>query len=200
MHPNPAFRHEDRALLEAMIDQIGFGMVFAATPDGPRVAHTPLLGAPEGMLRFHLSRGNALSKHLDGMTALVLVNGPDGYISPRWYSDPDTVPTWDYVALELEGRVKRMDGEGLLALLETLSARHEARVSVGEPWTMDKLSDGMRRKLLAGIVGFELEIQAWRPTFKLSQNKDSADRERVVAGLEGEGSRAIAELIRTFAP
>lgn len=200
MHPNPAFRHEDRAFLEAMIDQIGFGMVFAATPDGPRVAHTPLLSTSDGMLRFHLSRGNALTKHLGGMTALVLVNGPDGYISPRWYSDPDTVPTWDYIALELEGRVRQMDGDGLLALLEALSARHEARVSVGEPWTMDKLSEGKRRKLLAGIVGFELEILAWRPTFKLSQNKDAADRARLIAGLEGEGSRAIAELMRTLVP
>lgn len=41
MHPNPAFRHEDRALLEALIAEIGFGMVFAATADGPRVAHVP---------------------------------------------------------------------------------------------------------------------------------------------------------------
>ena len=47
MHPNPLFRSEDRALLEALVDEIGFGMVFAATPDGPRVAHTPLLWAGE---------------------------------------------------------------------------------------------------------------------------------------------------------
>ncbi len=199
MHPNPAFRHEDRALLEAMIDEIGFGMVFATTPDGPRLGHTPLLGGSNGTLRFHLSRGNALTRHLDGMTALVLVNGPDGYVSPRWYSDPDTVPTWNYVALELEGRVRRMDGEGLLALLEALSKRHEARVSLGEPWTMDKLSESKRRKLMAGIVGFELEILAWRPTFKLSQNKDAAERERIAEGLEREGSPGIAQLMRTLA-
>ncbi|HVR90840.1 MAG TPA: FMN-binding negative transcriptional regulator [Novosphingobium sp.] len=198
MHPNPAFRHEDRALLEAMIDEIGFGMVYASTPDGPRVAHTPLLGAGDNALRFHLSRGNALTKHLDGMTVLVLVNGPDGYISPRWYSDPDSVPTWNYVALELEGRVRRMDSDGLLALLEALSARHEARVVGGEPWTMDKLSDDKRRKLLTAIVGFELDITAWRPTFKLSQNKGTEDRERVAAGLEAQGSPAIAQLMRTL--
>lgn len=199
MHPNPAFRHDDRALLEAMIDEIGFGTVFATTPDGPRVAHTPLIYTGNGVLRFHLSRGNALTKHLGGMTAVALVGGPDGYISPRWYSDPDTVPTWNYVVLELEGRVQRMDGDGLLTLLEALSARHEARVSVGEPWTMDKLSDGNRRRLMAGIVGFEMEVLAWRPTFKLSQNKDAAERERIIAGLEGEGALGIAQLMRTLA-
>ena len=58
MHPNPLFRSEDRALLEALIDEIGFGMVFMTTPDGPRVAHTPLLSTEDGAVQFHLSRGN----------------------------------------------------------------------------------------------------------------------------------------------
>ncbi len=199
MHPNPAFRGDDRALLETLIDQVGFGMVFAATPDGPRVVHTPLIQVGPDRLRFHLSRGNALAKHLDGATALALVNGPDGYVSPRWYADPGTVPTWNYFALELEGLVRRIDAEGLLALVAALSERHEARVSAGEPWTMDKLSDGNRRRLLAGIVGFEMEIRAWRPTLKLSQNKAGAERDRVAAGLEGEGSVAIAGLMRSLA-
>ena len=61
MHPNPAFRGEDRALPETLIDQVGFGMVFAATPDGLRVAHTPLIQTAPDRLRFHTSRGNALA-------------------------------------------------------------------------------------------------------------------------------------------
>jgi len=54
--------------------------------------------------------------------------------------------------------------------------------------------------MMAGIVGFELEIAAWRPTFKLSQNKSAEERERAAAGLEAQGSRAIAELMRRLAP
>lgn len=198
MHPNPAFRHDDRELFEALIDEIGFGMIFATTPDGPRVAHAPLLSTRDGAVRFHLSRGNALTRHLDGMTALALVNGPDGYVSARWYADGQQVPTWNYVSLELEGQVRRMDQDGLLACLEGLSARHEARIEGGVPWTMDKLSGDAKRGLLAAIVGFEMEVQAWRPTFKLSQNKPADERERVAAGFEEQGSRAIAELMRTF--
>ena len=196
MHPNSAFRAEDRAVHEALLDQIGFGMVFAQIPDGPRVAHTPLILSGAGRVRFHLARGNALAKHLDGASALLLVNGPDGYVSPRWYIDPDQVPTWNYVALELEGPVRRIAESELLALLEALSARHEARVSEGVAWTMDKLSQPMLRRLLAGIVGFELEIQAWRPTYKLSQNKSPEERTRVVAGLEMAGQPKLAALIR----
>jgi transcriptional regulator len=200
MHPNPAFRSEDRALLETIVDEVGFGMVFAATSDGPRVAHTPLLLTGDGALQFHLARGNALVRHLNGDTALVVVNGPNGYVSPRWYEDDQQVPTWNYVAVEVEGRVRRMDQDGLLGCLEALTLRHEARVRAGNSWTMDKLTEDNRRRLLAAIVGFEMEIQAWRPSIKLSQNKPADERERVAAGLAAEGSPAIAQLMRTLAP
>jgi transcriptional regulator len=205
MHPNPAFRPglppaEERALLEAMIDEIGFGMVFATTRDGPRVAHVPLQWTGDGAVHFHLARANALTRYLDTMTALVVINGPEGYVSPRWYADPEQVPTWNYVALELEGRVRRMDQDGLIGLLETLTARQEARVDAGEPWTMAKIPEAKLQGLLKGIVGFELEVQAWRPTFKLSQNKSPEERAQVADELETQGSLAIAQLMRTLAP
>ncbi|MFN3469022.1 MAG: FMN-binding negative transcriptional regulator [Novosphingobium sp.] len=200
MHPNPAFRLDERDLFEALIAEIGFGMIFAATPDGPRVAHVPLHSTGDGAVQFHLSRGNALARHLDGTTALAVVNGPDGYVSPRWYADPAQVPTWNYVALEMEGRVRRMDQDGLHGLLETVSATREARLADGEAWTMDKMPAETLRRMMAGIIGFELEVLAWRPTFKLSQNKSAQDRARIAAGLEAEGSPAIAELMRRLVP
>ncbi len=199
MHPNSAFRADDRALLEALIEEIGFGMVFATTPEGPRVAHTPLLSTGDGAVQFHLSRGNALTKFLDGMTALAVVNGPDGYVSPRWYADSTRVPTWNYIALELEGRVRRMDADGLLAFLDALGDQHESRIAEGTFWKLDKVPEAKLRGLLAGIVGFELEIQAWRPTLKLSQNAPADERERVIAGLEAQGSMGIAQLMRDLA-
>lgn len=207
MHPNPAFRHgarDDvgRALLETMIDEIGFGMVFAQTPDGPRVAHVPLLwtGTREhgGAVQFHLARGNALTRHLDGMTVLAVINGPDGYVSPRWYADPEQVPTWNYVALELEGRVRKLDAASLLGQITALSDQHEARVPAGERWTMDKLPAAKSRALQAAIVGFELDVVAWRETIKLSQNKSAEERARVASGLEGAGAAGIAALMRTL--
>lgn len=203
MHPNPLFRSEDRALLETLVDEVGFGMVFAATPDGPRVAHTPLLSTgakgSAGAIQFHLARGNALTRHLDGSEALVVVNGPDSYISPRWYADRATVPTWDYVALELEGRVRRMDAAGLDALLYALIAKHEGRIP-GDAWQADETPRDMWQKLAGMIVGFELEVLAWRPTIKLSQNKSPAERAAIAEGLAANGAPALAQLIRELAP
>jgi transcriptional regulator len=203
MHPDAAFRTDDRMLMEALVDEIGFGMIFAATPDGPRVAHTPLVWAngraSDGVLHFHLSRGNALTRHLDGATVLALVNGPEGYVSPRWYADGAQVPTWNYVALELEGRVSRMDAPGLRDFLDALIAREEARVAGGGDWSLAQVPEAKLRPMLSGIVGFSLEVQAWRPTLKLSQNKSAEERERVAGGLEAQGSRALAELMRRLA-
>ena len=198
MHPNPLYRTDDRALCEGLIAEIGFGMVFAQTPDGPRVAHTPLLSTGDGAVQFHLARGNALARHLEGSTALIVVNGPDAYVSPRWYANRDTVPTWDYVALELEGRVRRMDDAGLEAFLHAAIEKHEGRLE-GNPWRAEESSDKVWSGLFRGIMGFELEVQAWRPTLKLSQNKPAADRARISEGLEAAGHPALAHLIRSLA-
>lgn len=199
MHPNPLFRTDDRALMESLIDEIGFGMVFANTPEGPRVAHTPLLSTGDGAVQFHLARGNALTRYLEGETALIVVNGPDAYVSPRWYANRDTVPTWDYVALELEGRVRRMDDEGLEAFLHAAIAKHEGRLG-GEPWLAEESSEKTWSGLFRGIAGFELEVQAWRPTLKLSQKKTPEERAAIAEGLEQAGHAALAHLIRSFAP
>jgi transcriptional regulator len=198
MHPNPLYRTDDRTLCESLIEDIGFGMVFAATPDGPRVAHTPLLMGDSGAVQFHLARNNALARHLEGETALIVVNGPDAYVSPRWYTNRDTVPTWDYVALELEGRVRRMDDAGLEAFLHAAILKHETRLG-GEPWLAGESSEKVWSGLFRGIVGFELEVQAWRPTLKLSQNKPAQDRTRIAEGLETAGSAALAHLVRSLA-
>ncbi|MGN6498752.1 MAG: FMN-binding negative transcriptional regulator [Tsuneonella sp.] len=199
MHPNPLFRSEDRALLEALIDEIGFGMVFMGTPDGPRVVHTPLISTGDGAAQFHLAKANGLTKWLDGGTALIVVNGPDSYVSPRWYEDRTTVPTWNYVALEMEGRVRRMDDDGLEGFLHTLIERHEGRIP-GEPWRAEESTDKVWRGLFKGIAGFEMEVLAWRPTIKLSQNKPAAEREAIAQGLEASGAGALAQLMRTLAP
>lgn len=199
MHPNPLFRIDDRALLEALIDEIGFCTVFAQTPDGPRVTHVPLVSTGDGAIRFHLARGNALTRHIAGTTALAVLNGPDAYVSPRWYSDRGQVPTWNYVALELEGPVHEIDYDGLHGLLEAIGERHEGRIEEGMPWRPEDVQQDLWDKLAKAIVGFELEVRAWRPTFKLSQNKPGEERMRIAHALEANGSPALAALMRRFA-
>lgn len=203
MHPNSKFRltgsdADQRAIMEALVQEIGFGMVFAQSPDGPRVAQSALFSTGDGALQFHLANGNALTKYLDGMEALVVVNGPDAYISPDWYKGANQVPTWNYISIELEGPVRKMGHDGLVALLDDLSAANEARLAPKKPWTRDKMDSALFDKMTGAITGFEMEIRAWRPTFKLSQNKTETDRLRAADELDKLGKKALAHLMREW--
>lgn len=203
MHPNSKFRltgsdADQRAIMEAMVQEIGFGMVFAQTPDGPRVAQSALFSTGDGAVQFHLANGNALTKYLDGKEALVVVNGPDAYISPDWYEGANQVPTWNYISIELEGPVRKMGHDGLGALLDDLSAANEARLEPKKPWTRDKMDGALFDKMTGAITGFEMEIRAWRPTFKLSQNKTEADRLRAADELDKLGKKALAHFMREW--
>ena len=201
MHPNSAFRPMQDDLAALFVRELGFAAIFAGTPDGPRVAHAPVLLSEDATtLRFHLARGNGLTKHLAGTAALVVVQGPDAYVSANWYADRiNAVPTWNYVAVEMEGVPRQLDDDGLVAQLDALAALHEARVGENPPWTREKVDPTYFNKLAGAILGFEMRITAWRPTIKLSQNKDARERARVADGFERSGHAALAHLMRQLA-
>ena len=187
MHPDPAFRW-DEAQARAFVAAEGFGALFAATPDGPRVAHVPVVTGADGGLRFHIARANAVTAYLVGATALFVVQGPHAYISPQWYADgPDQVPTWNYVAVEVEGIVRPIDRAALREQIDSLALAYEP-----EPqWSVDAMDPIKAEAMFDAIVGFELVPTAWRGTAKLGQNKSPAIRERVAAAL---GDHSIARL------
>ena len=199
MHPNPLFRERDHARLEALVRDVGFGMVFLTTPKGPRVAHVPVLSDGAGDIRFHLAHSNSLTSHLDGARALITVNGPDGYVSPRWYDNRDTVPTWDYAAVEIEGKVRALSDQELERLLHDVIETFEARLD-GEPWLASESSEKVWSGLFRGITGFSMSVEEWRPTFKLSQKKSAPERERIAAGLDASGKAELARWMREAQP
>lgn len=195
MHPNAAFGWSDEAAMRSFISEVAFARIFAATPSGPRVAHAPVLVTATGALRFHLANANALAGQIDGAVALVLVEGPNAYVSANWYADArGSVPTWNYVAVECEGPVARLDQSALVDLLDRLSALLEPRV--GENWTRAKMQPDRFAAMLSAITAFELAPTALRGTRKLSQNKPASESERVAASIERSGNAALAAMMR----
>jgi transcriptional regulator len=197
MHPNKAFRFEsDAAMLDWAVAR-GFAHVLAATAEGPMVAHAPIVPAGDGAVRFHLARANRIVPLLDGARVVLSIAGPDGYITPNWYADPaQQVPTWNYVAVEIEGVARTIDDDGLVALLDRLAEIHEPRVAPDNPWTRAKLDDARFRAMLRAIIGFEVTIEAVRGTCKLGQNKQAEDRTGTIQGLAATGNIALADLMR----
>ena len=198
MHPNKAFRFEsDAAMLDWAVAR-SFAHILAATADGPIVAHAPIVPASIGAVRFHLARPNRIVPLLDGARVVLSIAGPDGYITPTWYADPvQQVPTWNYVAVEIEGVARTIDEDGLVALLDTLAEIHEPRVAPENPWTRAKMDDARFRAMLRAIIGYEVTIEAVRGTSKLGQNKQAEDRAGTIQGLTRTGNTALADVMRT---
>lgn len=163
-------------------------MTLAAAPEGRAlIAHAPILVREMGdalSIDFHLSRGNALTPHLAaGFRGVMVSLEAEAYVSPDWYVAADQVPTWNYLTVEAEGPVVAMDEAGLVRLLDDLSAQEEARLAPKPPWTRHKMSPGRFEAMLKGIMGASLTVERLEGVFKLSQNKDAADRAGVIAAL-----------------
>ncbi|MDX3908345.1 MAG: FMN-binding negative transcriptional regulator [Sphingobium sp.] len=196
MHPDKTFAWTDRTAMRGFVEQVGLGAIFAATPEGLRVAHAPVLFLSDDCVGFHLSRHSPLAAHLMDGDALFVAQGPHAYVSPDWYGMEDQVPTWNYVAVELEGHAKAMDRERLVALIDAISARHEARLAPKKEWTREKMRDGLFDRMLGGIIGCSFTIREWRGTMKIGQNKPEAARLSVAAALVAQGEHDMAALMQ----
>jgi transcriptional regulator len=180
MHPNRGFAWEDRDAMLAFVAEIAFCTICV---DGPAIVHAPVIVAAPDRIRFHVSRGNRAAA-MDGKRGLISCLGPDAYISPDWYGSPDQVPTWNYLAVEAEGPLRRLDEAELAQLLDDLSAAHETRLAPKPAWTRAKLTPGRFEAMLKAIIGYELRIEALRGTRKLGQNKKEDERAGAAEGLK----------------
>lgn len=200
MHTNPAFRAADRATNLAFARQRGFGALAVNGPEGPLISHIPfVLNADGTQADVHLTRSNPIVRAGLPADAVIAVSGPDAYISPDWYEVPDQVPTWNYVAVHLRGRLVALDESVMRDHVDELSAVHEGRLLPKKPWKSDKMAEGVMPRMMRMILPFRLEIASVDGTWKLSQNKDAEVQARTKAALarqDDAGARGIAALMQ----
>jgi transcriptional regulator len=115
---------------------------------------------------------------------LIVVQGPHGYISPRWYGDVPAVPTWNFVSAHLSGIPELLTPDENLRVLDRLVERFEGAEGRGlyrapnDPAFVDRLA--------AGTVGFRLTPTRVVAKRKLSQNRPAEVVDTIIEGL-GEG-------------
>jgi transcriptional regulator len=143
--------------------------------------HLPLVvkdEGPHGLLEGHFALANRHWQALAGRETLVVFSGPHSYVSPTLYVDPLSVPTWNYIAVHAYGALELVEDEaGKAALLNGLMQAHEP--AFAEKWRA--MPEAFRRSMLAGIVGFRIPIARIEGKFKISQNRDEAERRNVQA-------------------
>jgi transcriptional regulator len=163
-------------------------------------SHVPVLldptRGPLGTLVGHFAKANEHAQAMNSPT-LVVFTGPHAYISPTWYETPNTVPTWNYVAVHASGIMKPVEDIAALAriLSQTVDKYEKSRPI---PWQFDAQTE-FHQKLMGAIIGFEIEITKIEGKWKLNQNHPVERRERVIAALgasDDVSSREVAQLMR----
>ena len=189
MYVPEAFSLDDPAAVAGVIQSHCFALLVTASGGVPRATHLPFIYEPEpgphGTLLAHMARANPQWRDFAALAAaggeaLVIFQGPHGYISPNWYGPGDAVPTWNYQAVHAYGRpVISDDQDKARAQQEALVAAFEAASPL--PWSLAGQDDAYVRRMLRGIVTFEMPVTRLEAKAKLSQNKSEANRAGVIA-------------------
>lgn len=193
MHPNPKFAWNEEAAMRAFVDRHAFAQIVIFADGKPASAQAPLVIAPDGSARFHLSRANRLSPLLDGAEVLASVIGTHFYVSPDWYGTEDRVPTWNYRLVEIEGVARRLDEPETRDMLDRLSAVQEARLAPKPAWTSAKMSQAQLDRMVGAIVGFAIEEPRLTGVVKMGQAKNDIEARNVIAALRALGRHAEAD-------
>jgi transcriptional regulator len=196
----PAFAEKNVETLHALIEDYGFGALVSMTSSGMVATHVPVMldraRGPHGTLVAHVARANPHARALDGAEVLAIFLGPHGYISPSWYGQHPSVPTWNYAAVHVYGRARLIDDPARLdAIVRDLVRQYES--GRYKPWSVDGLPAEYMAGMLRGIVGIEIEIARLEGKLKMSQNRNAADRRAVIAAL-AEAPRAEDQALAAY--
>lgn len=167
------------------IEKNSFGIIISQSDSKFLATHIPLEldrndnGHP--ILTGHISKGNPQWKNfVNDNEILAIFNGPHCYISSSWY-DHENVPTWNYIAVHIYGKVKIIEGERLITALTKLVDKYEKQMK--NPVSVRTMSKEYFNNQIKGIVGFEIEITEIQSAYKLSQNRDKKNLSNIVAEL-----------------
>ena len=184
MYIPPKYRQTRLEEVEHFLKENAFGILVSQGDGRPLATHIPLLlekdAEDQAWLVGHVAKANAhwqdFEKHPE---VLAIFNGPHAYISSSWYQEEE-VPTWNYIAVHVHGRLEVLDSDQLLASLHKLVDKYEAQSA--DPIRLGDLSPSTMRQI-RGIVGFRIRIAEIHAASKLSQGRET-DHPRIIEELE----------------
>jgi transcriptional regulator len=191
-------RVENHEAINAFIHGHGFATLITSDAGKIITSHLPVLLDEKGnVLRSHMARANDQWKQLTtGGEVLCIFHGPHAYISPSWYEQQHTVPTWNYAVVHVYGKPTLVDEAELKQIVFDTTAKYES--GMPKPWTIP-LSDREIDQMLKAIVGFKIEITRLEAKFKLGQNRSREDQDKMLLNLQAapdDESRALAQFIQ----
>lgn len=197
----------DRDSALAFAASRGFGAFVASGESGPIGSHVPFSierTADAVTVQFHLAAPNKLAELADGKTPfLLIVWGPDAYVSNDWYATPDHVSTWLYEAVHLSGPVRRLAMEDNRGHGDRLLATFEQRLTPKPPWSLAAMEQQKRETMLQSIVVLEMDVTGVEAQRKLNQHKSDEDFVSITRHLsksDDADAREIADKLMQLRP
>ncbi len=183
------FRNTDTAELVSFIRANAFGLLVSNGDQFPNITHLPFAIESENpfTLSSHLAMANPHGKTLQNETPVTVVfNGPHGYLSPTLYDSQQNVPTWNYIAVHAHGKIQLCSEEEKDTMLKTMIASFEPSYQQ----QFDTLSDKYLNPMKKAILAFKVKVEKLEGKFKLSQNKNAGEVERIRNHFAQDGNNS----------
>ncbi|MGN9841124.1 FMN-binding negative transcriptional regulator [Nonomuraea sp. H19] len=200
MHVFPRYAAKDPQQVADLVRENPFALVVSAVDGVPVATHVPVILEGDtgdtvagGTLLGHMARANPHWRAWESSPeVLVVFSGPHGYVSPTVYATDPAVPTWDYAAVHLTGRVELVD-DALDVVERTVAALESLRTPAWEPTSASRTRFAT---LLPGVVGFRVHVRSEESMFKLSQDIDAERYARVRDAFAAENPRLADQMDR----
>ena len=189
MYTPDIYKNENQEEIEKFLQENSFGILINQTNGKLWATHIPLEltinSEGKAILEGHISKENVqCNGFLEKNEILAVFSGPHSYISSSWY-DHENVPTWNYIAVHVYGKLKIIEGQAVIDSLKKLVDKYEQKYE--NPTRIEDLSE--KTMLQArGIVAFEIEIEEIQATRKMSQNRDAKNYKNIITELEKENT------------
>lgn len=185
------FKITEPSEMHQFINEYSFGVIISKSLTA---THLPfVLKAEEGnnvVLYSHCAKANPHWKEINNEEVLIIFTGPHSYISPSWYAKGPGVPTWNYTAVHVYGKVTLLDKNGTLKAVDDIVIKYEPELLKEQRI----LTNEYRDKLLSGIVGFKVEITKIEGQLKLGQQRSKDDQKGVYAALKSSNKLDVQAL------
>jgi len=181
-----SFREKDKKKLNSFIERYNFAVLFSQKEGLPYATHLPFMidssRGEQGTLIAHFARANKHWRLIDeNQQVLVIFQGPHSYITPHWYQQKESVPTWNYAAIHIYGKAKLIyDPERLREMVTKLTDLQEKQTN--SQWDRTNIEPGMESNLKA-IIGIEIPIDRIEGKYKFNQNRSREDQEGVCKAM-----------------
>ncbi len=179
------YKNENQEEITQFLQENSFGILVNNKNGKLWATHIPLeleqneSGKP--ILFGHISKENPQWESFESdANVLAIFSGPHTYISSSWY-EKENVPTWNYIAVHVYGKVKIIEGDAAITSLKKLTDKYETHSE--NPVRIEDLSEKTMRQV-AGIVAFEIEIESIEAVKKMSQNRNEKDYSNIISELE----------------